>query len=86
MAFTFRLLTQAGLVTEIEATSVTLKGIDGELGIYSNHADYIGVLGSGPLTVIPSQSGIAPQKFQTNGGLCQVKNGNLEVLADSLIN
>jgi F0F1-type ATP synthase epsilon subunit len=82
MSFKFRLLTQAGLVTEVKATSVTLQGADGELGIFDNHADYIGVLGNGTLTVNLSEAGSSPLKFSATGGLCQVKAGDLEVLAD----
>jgi F0F1-type ATP synthase epsilon subunit len=85
MSFKFRLLTQAGLITEMQASSVTLKGADGELGIFENHADYVGVLGNGILTVTPSDSGKNPMKFKTSGGLCQVHGGNLEVLADTVL-
>ena len=86
MAFTFRLLTQEGLVTETKVSSVTLQAIDGQIGILQGHADYIGVLGEGPLTLVPDVEGDGIQKkYVTRGGFCQVTNGNLEVLADGLV-
>jgi len=87
MSFRLRILTQEGLVTEAQVQSVTLQGIDGQIGILQGHTDYIGVLGNGPLTFLPATStggSGAAQKYNTIGGFCQVKDGDVEVLADAI--
>ena len=57
--------------------SVVLPLIDGEVGIYANHAAMIGRLGPGELR---AKVGGSSEKFYVDGGFVQVENNTVTVL------
>lgn len=63
-----------------EVTSVILPGTDGELGILTNHAPLITTLKKG-VVKIKTEKG-AEEKFETNGGVVEVLNNKIIVLAE----
>jgi len=63
-----------------EVSSIILPGIDGDLGILSNHAPLITTLKEGNIT-ITTQDG-KNQEFPTKGGIVEVLNNKVIVLAE----
>lgn len=63
-----------------EVTSITLPGIDGELGILNSHAPLITALKKGSIKVV-NNSG-KTESFDTNGGVVEVLNNKVIVLAE----
>lgn len=63
-----------------EVTSVVLPGVDGELGILNNHAPLITTLKKG-IVKIKTNSG-SEENFETNGGVVEVLNNKIIVLAE----
>ena len=82
MSYTLRLLTPQGLVTEAKVVGATLPTVDGEIGILPGHADYLGLIGVGTLTLTKENG--EKEKFSLNNGFCRVEKGVCEVLADSI--
>jgi F-type H+-transporting ATPase subunit epsilon len=66
-----------------EATSVTFPGLDGSFEVLNNHAPLIGVLQAGPI-VVRTLAG-APTTFRVDGGVVEVLNNNVVVLAEALL-
>ncbi|NQY68622.1 MAG: ATP synthase F1 subunit epsilon [Flavobacteriales bacterium] len=66
-----------------EATSVTLPGSDGSLGILDNHAALISTLQSGPLKVIDANGEETVYDLK-GGGVAEVQNNKLIILAESI--
>lgn len=64
---------------EGEVTSVIAPAIDGYLGILNNHAAMISALKAGEITIIANGS---EQKLSINGGVLEVSNNYISVLAD----
>jgi len=62
-----------------EAKEVSLPGIDGSLGILDRHAPLISALKSG---VIKLNTGSEEKTFDINGGVVEVLNNKLIVLAE----
>lgn len=63
-----------------EVTSVTLPGTDGSLGILANHAPIITTLQKGTIKVVEASN--ASQSFDVKGGVAEVQNNKIIVLAD----
>ena len=63
-----------------EVTSVVLPGIDGKLGVLNNHAPLITTLSKGEVKITKADGGI--QNFETNGGVVEVLNNKIIVLAE----
>ncbi|MDB4195412.1 ATP synthase F1 subunit epsilon [Flavobacteriales bacterium] len=63
-----------------EVTSITLPGIDGDLGILNNHAPLITTLKKGTISII--KAGGENESFETNGGIVEVLNNKVIVLAE----
>lgn len=63
-----------------EVTSVTLPGTDGSLGILANHAPIITTLQKGIIKV--TEVGNTTQSFDVKGGVAEVQNNKIIVLAD----
>ncbi|MDB9931296.1 ATP synthase F1 subunit epsilon [Flavobacteriales bacterium] len=63
-----------------EVTSITLPGIDGDLGILNNHAPLITTLKKGTISTI--KAGGENESFETNGGIVEVLNNKVIVLAE----
>lgn len=62
-----------------EATSVVVPGVDGSMGFLDNHAPLITVLKAGEVKV---KQGGAEQRFPVNGGVVEVSNNTVLVLAE----
>jgi F-type H+-transporting ATPase subunit epsilon len=62
-----------------EADSVVAPAFDGEVGILSNHAPLMTVLGAGVLRVV---SGGVTRRFDVRGGFLQVVKNSVRVLAE----
>ena len=66
-----------------EATSVTFPGLNGSFEVLNHHSPLIGVLKAGPIVV--RQPGGAPTTYQVDGGVVEVLNNNVVVLAEALL-
>lgn len=62
-----------------EATSVTVPGIDGSLGILNSHAPLISALKKGEVKVSTSEG---EKKFEIKGGVAEVLNNKVIILAE----
>jgi F-type H+-transporting ATPase subunit epsilon len=59
---------------------VQLPGIDGSFEIMNNHAPLISVLGKGKVKVV--NKGEAPVFFEVSGGVIEVLNNKVLILAE----
>ena len=66
-----------------EAVSVTFPGLDGSFEVLDNHAPLIGVLQAGAIVV--RQAAGAPATFRVDGGVVEVLNNIVIVLAEVLL-
>lgn len=66
-----------------EAVSVTFPGLDGSFEVLNHHAPMIGVLQAGPIVV--RLAGGAPTTYRVDGGVVEVLNNNVIVLAEALL-
>ncbi len=62
------------------ATAVTVPGIDGSLGILDKHAPLISALKKGQVKV--TTDGGQEELFDINGGVAEVLNNNVIILAE----
>jgi F-type H+-transporting ATPase subunit epsilon len=65
---------------EDEVKSISLPGIDGGFGILDKHAPLISALKKGNIQVIDKLS--SKHNFEINGGVVEVLNNKVVVLAD----
>ena len=65
-----------------EAEVVTLPGVDGSFQILDHHAPMVSILQAGPV-VVKSRTG--EQRFNTTGGVAEVTDNKVAVLAESVI-
>lgn len=63
-----------------EVSSIILPGIDGELGILNSHAPLITALKKGSIRL--TKEGGKTETFETNGGIVEVLNNKVIVLAE----
>jgi F-type H+-transporting ATPase subunit epsilon len=63
-----------------DITLVQLPGIDGSFEIMNNHAPLISVLKKGKIKVLAK--GTAPQFFEVKGGVIEVQNNIVLILAE----
>ena len=61
-------------------TLVQLPGIDGSFEIMNDHAPLISVLKKGEIKVLTKEG--SPQFFNINGGVIEVLNNKIQVLAE----
>tara|TARA_R110001592_G_scaffold307299_2_gene580815 strand:- start:343477 stop:343710 length:234 start_codon:yes stop_codon:yes gene_type:complete len=64
---------------EGEVSSVIAPAVDGYLGILNDHAPMISTLKKGEMTIISNGK---EQSIQINGGVLEVSNNVISVLAD----
>lgn len=62
------------------ANQVKLPGIDGSFGVLKNHAPLISALGNGSVVVTDEKN--AEQNFDIKGGVVEVLNNKIIVLAE----
>ena len=63
-----------------KVNSITLPGTDGEFGILRNHAPIISTLTKGKIKIIDSYN--KEEIFEINGGVIEMQNNEIIVLAD----
>lgn len=81
MPFACKIITQERLVFDQGGVdSVTARGIDGELTVLSRHAPLVAVLDYGEVRV---RRGGAEEVFAVGGGVLQVAEDHMVILADS---
>ena len=67
-----------------EATMVSARTLDGDLGILLNHTPLLGVLADGTVSIKSSDGSI--NDFVINGGFISVSNNRVSILGESAIN
>ncbi len=75
------ILTPDKKIFEGEVTSVTVPGAQGSFEILNNHAPIISILEDGKVVV---RSDGKEQKFHTKGGVVEVINNKVIVLAEGI--
>ena len=78
-SFQFRLITPTGVVFDGAALEVSAIGPLGEFGVLAAHTDFITSLVPGVLEA--KQPGTAAKHWVVSGGLAEVKDGAMTVLA-----
>jgi len=63
-----------------DAKAVTVPGIDGSLGILNNHAPLISALKKGIVKVTDTNNSVTT--YEINGGVAEVQNNKLIILAE----
>jgi F-type H+-transporting ATPase subunit epsilon len=81
-SFKLRVYTPQGLVLDSEATSVSMPGIDGEIGILPDHTQYTGVLAAGVLQYESDR--VKSAKLVVAGGFASFQANELVILADAV--
>ena len=74
------ILTPEKLLFEGEIKSVKLPGTNGEFEILNNHAPIISTLSKGEICVTNSKN--HKETFKINGGVIEMQNNKIIVLAD----
>lgn len=83
-SFNLKVYSPSGLVFEEKVFSVVLPGEDGEVGVLPMHARYVGTLGTGVMFFEPTMGGEKGQVV-ISGGFARMKDGELSILADSVV-
>lgn len=76
------ILTPDAHVYDGEAEIVTLPGADGSFQIMDNHAPMVSILQAGPVTV---KTRTGELRFNTMGGVAEVSNNRVAVLAEGIL-
>lgn len=74
------IITPEDKLFEGEVTSVKFPGTDGEFGVLNNHAPIISTLTNGSIEVTDSNN--ESKSFEINGGVIEMQNNKIIVLAD----
>ena len=74
------IITPDAKLFEGEVTSVKFPGTDGEFGVLNNHAPIISTLTKGSIVVIDNNN--ESKNFDINGGVIEMQNNKIIVLAD----
>lgn len=74
------IITPEKKVFEGEVNSVLLPGTNGQFEILNNHAPIISTLKKGPVRVIDKNN--KTELFDINGGVIEMQNNKIIVLAD----
>ncbi|PRY41103.1 ATP synthase F1 subcomplex epsilon subunit [Spirosoma oryzae] len=65
-----------------EATSITFPGSEGQFQVLNDHAPLVSTLDRGPIVV---QSASGQQVFTVDGGVVEVLQNNVLVLAEAIV-
>jgi F-type H+-transporting ATPase subunit epsilon len=82
MVLKVELVSPTARVWSGEATSVSARTIEGDIGILSNHSPLFGVLVDGQV-VIHGTNGEATE-FKVSGGFLSVANNRVSILTESV--
>ena len=74
------IITPEDKLFEGEVTSVKFPGTDGEFGVLNNHAPIISTLTKGKIIVTDENNEVSD--FEINGGVIEMQNNKIIVLAD----
>jgi F-type H+-transporting ATPase subunit epsilon len=80
-AMKLEIITPGKKLYEGEVSSIKLPGTDGSFGILNNHAPIIASLKKGTLKITTANN--ATQQFEINGGVVEVINNKVIVLAEA---
>lgn len=83
MTLSVEIITPEQKLEPLEADHVTLPAFDGEFGVRNNHAPYVVLLGEGVLDIKSEQK--ANAQFALKGGVAQIQQNTIYVLAESVI-
>lgn len=83
MSLTVRIITPETSMPELPADHVTMPAWDGEVGIRPGHAPFVCELGRGRLEVRHSTLPDGNERFVIQGGVAQVQDDELRILAES---
>jgi len=64
-----------------EATMVSARTLDGDLGVLPNHTPLLGVLADGTVSIKSSDGSV--NDFVINGGFISVSNNRVSILGES---
>jgi ATP synthase F1 epsilon subunit len=79
-SFDVQILTPAKSLFSGQATEVVLPSYDGEVGVLADHADFIGLLGTGALKIVSAGD---DYWFMLSSGVYEVRAGQLRILAET---
>ena len=79
----FQLVTPARLEREEPVHMVVVPGAEGDFGVLEGHAPLLSTIRAGDLAIYRSE-GSAPERLHIDGGLAQVSDSGLTVLADRI--
>ncbi|MBP1153202.1 MULTISPECIES: F0F1 ATP synthase subunit epsilon [unclassified Paenibacillus] len=79
--FLLEIVTPERKVYAEEANMIVAKGVEGELGILSNHIPLVTPLKVGPVTV--KKQGVKDEYIAVNGGFMEVRKDKVVILAES---
>ena len=83
MALHFELVTTERLVSSEEVYMVTVPGAEGDFGVLEGHSPMISTLREGELAIYASQ-GAAPERIALDGGVAEVNENGLTILAEAI--
>jgi F-type H+-transporting ATPase subunit epsilon len=83
MALNFELVTPERLVRSEEVYMVTVPGTEGDFGVLEGHSPMVSTLRNGELAIYKSQ-GAAPETITLDGGVAEVNENGLMILAEKL--
>ena len=79
MTFRLQIVTPDGLAYEGEAEKLSVRTIDGEIGILARHIDYVAPLGMGEAVITDAEG--KERSAACIGGMVAVHNGNVRLVA-----
>jgi F-type H+-transporting ATPase subunit epsilon len=80
--FRFELVTPDKLVRSEDVYMVVVPGSEGDFGVMAGHAPVMTTLKDGDIAIYGT-AGAAPEKITVSGGLAEVSDTGLAVLAES---
>lgn len=83
MALNFELVTPERLVRSEEVYMVTVPGTEGDFGVLEGHSPMVSTLRNGELAIYKIQ-GAAPETIALDGGVAEVSEKGLTILAEKL--
>ncbi len=79
MTFRLQIVTPDGLAFEGEAEKVSVRTMEGEIGILARHIDYVSPLGMGEAVITDAEG--KERRAACIGGMVAVRNGNVRLVA-----
>ncbi|HMS21097.1 ATP synthase F1 subunit epsilon [uncultured Sphingorhabdus sp.] len=83
MALNFELVTPERLVRSEEVYMVTVPGTEGDFGVLEGHSPMVSTLRAGEVAIYKTQ-GAAPETIALDGGVAEVNENGLTILAEKL--